>query len=91
MKPKVSQTFSYWIDPSHGWIQVPEQMLHELGIATQITSYSYKGKECVYLEEDVDMQTFFKAYKSKHGLNPCLLEHQLEDFAFIRKLPSYEH
>lgn len=91
MKPKINHTFPYWIDAAHGWLQVPEQMLHELDIASQITSYSYKGRGYAFLEEDVDMQTFFKAYKSKHGLNPCLLEHYLEDFAFIRKLPSYEH
>lgn len=48
-------------DPGHGWLQVPMDMIHKLGIASKITGYSYQDKTNVYLEEDCDLTTLFQA------------------------------
>lgn len=55
-------TYHAYSDPGHGWLKVPRKELHELGIADQITPYSYERGEWVYLEEDADLSTFAKAH-----------------------------
>ena len=60
----------YIQDPGHGWLEVPETMLAELGIANKITDYSYRRGTMVYLEEDLDMRTFLDAcYADKQLIN----------------------
>jgi len=49
-------------DPGHGWYKVPRSLLIKLGIADNITGYSYQYGDNVYLEEDQDMTTFLMAY-----------------------------
>lgn len=51
-------------DPGHGWVKVPAALLFELGIAEQITRYSYMLNEFAYLEEDQDASTLFTALKA---------------------------
>lgn len=51
----------YITDPGHGWLEVPKTLLAELGIQDKITPYSYENGSMVYLEEDLDMQTFISA------------------------------
>jgi hypothetical protein len=60
---KVYKAFS---DAGHGWIQVPITELIRLGIADQITSYSYMFGNNAYLEEDCDYSTWLAA-KNQHG------------------------
>ena len=48
-------------DSRHSWLQVPLLELVSLGIAHEISSYSYMCGTYAYLEEDVDMQTFRRA------------------------------
>ena len=55
------ETFTYYTDPGHGWVEVSRSLLHELGIADKITSYSYQRGEDVFLEEDCDLLTFARA------------------------------
>lgn len=45
-------------DSGHSWLAVPINELKELGIADQISSYSYQDKDIAYLEEDCDMPLF---------------------------------
>ena len=52
--------FNFYADPSHGWLKVPMSLLRELGIANQITPYSYRRGNDAYLEEDCDVATFIK-------------------------------
>lgn len=59
--------YKYFQDPGHGWIKVPVTELVDLGIAEQITTYSYlspSGK-FAYLEEDMDAGTFLQAKRSR--------------------------
>ncbi len=47
--------FHYYSDPGHCWLKVRISLLEELGIADQISSYSYVMGEWAYLE-DRDVQ-----------------------------------
>ena len=51
-------------DPGHGWARVPRRLLHQLGIAQDITPYSYQRGTLVYLEEDCDLTTLVCALKA---------------------------
>ena len=54
-------SYTYFKDPGHGWLRVKRTELESLGIAGDITPYSYAKGQWVYLEEDLDMATFMKA------------------------------
>lgn len=54
--------FTFFTDPSHGWIKVPKALLVKLGIADKITPYSYVRGDYVYLEEDLDWSIFANAF-----------------------------
>lgn len=66
------KTFDYIQDPGHGWIKTPVKLLVELGIANEISSYSYYRDGFAYLEEDCDASRFFNAYKARFGIDPKL-------------------
>jgi hypothetical protein len=53
--------YRYIQDPGHGWIEVPRAELNALGIARQISLYSYQLGDWVYLEEDCDAGAWIKA------------------------------
>jgi len=55
-------------DWSHGWLSVKRKELDELGIADDITPYSYQRGQSVYLEEDYDMITYLRA-QERRGVN----------------------
>ena len=81
-------TYTYHHDAGHGWLEVPFDDLIELDIAKEITPFSYVKKDTVFLEEDQDMSTFFKAYREKFGKKP---EYTTEgDGDWIRDLRMYE-
>lgn len=50
--------FTFFSDPGHGWVKVPLALIKELGIARDITQYSYIKGDWVYLEEDCDAYLF---------------------------------
>jgi len=69
---------------------VKRKELVNLGILNVITPFSYESRtgKTVYLEEDEDMDTFWKAYIAKTGQKPeCKILHQ--ENIFVRKLPSF--
>jgi hypothetical protein len=51
----------YYTDAGHGWFKVDKALLIKLGIAGDISSYSYQRNSSVYLEEDCDAGRLFKA------------------------------
>jgi hypothetical protein len=51
----------FYSDPGHGWFKVERALLFKLGIADDITAYSYQRRAHVYLEEDCDAGRLFKA------------------------------
>lgn len=65
MKEKVF-TITVYSDPGHAWGKVKRSVLHNLGIADNITSYSYQRGEYVYLEEDCDLSTLCMALNHRN-------------------------
>jgi hypothetical protein len=75
-------------DPSHAWGQVPHSLIHDLGIAKDISSYSYQDDKCAYLEEDCDLALFLDKAKDK-GLNITFRERHFDHDCAIRNYPRY--
>ena len=51
----------YIQDSGHGWFKVKIDALVKLGIAEQISGYSYWRGDWAYLEEDCDASRYFAA------------------------------
>jgi len=82
------KTFPFISDPAHGWVKVPMSVLKELGIESDITSYSYRKGDIAYLEEDVDAMKFIDAFEKKFGVKPKF-EERIVNRTQIRNYPSY--
>lgn len=52
-------------DPGHGWAEVPMQLIRDLGIADQISSFSYRLGDTAYLEEDCDAALLIRTLHSR--------------------------
>lgn len=75
--------YIFYSNPSHGWLEVSMEELFRLGIAGNITPFSYRYENTAWLEEDDDMSCFLAA---KAALN--------EPVQFIKRdgkpqVPSY--
>jgi hypothetical protein len=55
---------NYYQDPGHGWIKCNKSLLQKLGIAGDISNYSYMRGDCAYLEEDGDASRLLEAAKA---------------------------
>ena len=51
----------YHEDGGHGWLKVSKVIINALGIASEISGYSYEYNGQVYLEEDLDAAIYLKA------------------------------
>lgn len=58
-------TKKFYADPGHGWLAVKAKELAQLGIAGDISAYSYTRGDSVYLEEDSDASKYMQAMKDK--------------------------
>jgi hypothetical protein len=56
-----TMTLQYYTDPGHGWAKVNRQVLVDLGIAEDISAYSYMRGDFAYLEEDCDLARLMAA------------------------------
>ncbi len=66
-------------DPGHSWLEVPIKDVRDSGAYDKITAYSpIKGSK-MYLEEDCDMYTFYKAMKDK-GYTINITDVHVDDF-----------
>jgi len=45
---------TFYTDPGHGWLRVRKEVLFELGIHKDISTFSYHNGRYAYLEEDCD-------------------------------------
>ena len=62
-----TRQYLYITDPGHGWLAVPSTTIRKLGIAQDISSYSYvshSGKT-VYCEEDCDAPIVVEALRAR--------------------------
>jgi len=81
-------SYSFHIDPGHGWLAVRHDDLAALGLsAVDFTACSHIDERNIYLEEDCDAGKFIDAYKAKHGRAPDILERHSNSDSFIRRRP----
>lgn len=59
-----SLTLNFYTDPGHGWAKVNKKVLNDLGIAEQISAYSYQRGDYAYLEEDWDLSQLMTAARA---------------------------
>lgn len=82
-------SFKYYSDPGHGWVKVPHALLARLGIADNITPWSYTRGEYAYLEQDSDLSTFHNAMLAK-AITPRYISSSTRDKSSkIRSYDSY--
>ena len=82
------ESFDFYSDPGHGWLEVPMLAIKYLDIADRISEYSYVYFGNVYLEEDEDMSTFFTAYRVHYGKEPVTVQ-KFDDEQRIRTYGNY--
>jgi hypothetical protein len=89
-----TQKLTFHCDPSHGWLEVPREDIDALGIADQISAYSYamaathKRAGMVYLEEDCDASLFLDAAKAA-GWTIQIVEKYTAEDSPICKYPAF--
>jgi hypothetical protein len=76
----------FYSDPGHGWGAVKRKVLDELGIADQITHFSYQKGQTVYLEEDSDLP----ALVTKLALNGVTVEYEQHSTGRRSPIRSYD-
>ena len=81
-------TLNYYQDSGHGWVKVKLSLLQKLGIAEQISTYSYMRKDSVYLEEDCDLNRLYEAL-DKLGITLKLREFNAREKR--SKIRSYDY
>lgn len=86
-KPRTMK-FDFFSDPSHGWVKVPKALLANLGIANQISRWSYMRNGYAYLEEDSDATKFVNALQAK-GIGVEWRSHIADKQSKIRKYEPY--
>jgi hypothetical protein len=75
-------------DPSHGWAEIPHNLIHELGIGQKISRYSYTDQHYAYLEEDCDLALFMQNAEGK-GWEIQFKDKHTNNDSFIRNFPRY--
>ena len=60
-----TKTIQFYADPGHGWAKVKKSELASLGIAHQISPYSYERGDYAYLEEDCDLSLYIDALRAR--------------------------
>lgn len=88
---KIAQkmVFNYHSDAGHGWLAVKLTLVRELGLAKEISQYSYMQGQSAYLEEDCDMAKFITAFKAKFGFEPQINELNPKDRSMIRSFKRF--
>lgn len=86
--------YRYVNDPGHGWVGVPKSELNRLGIADQISTYSYVEGETVWLEEDCDLTRWVNCHgvtdsKTWRAFSEAHIVSEYVNATHIRDLPSY--
>ena len=77
-------------DSGHGWLEVPQFLLPVLGIKNHISRYSYQRDDKVFLEEDLDLSTFFEAIKYHNIPHPLFHTVSNTDRSEIRLYDDYK-
>jgi len=84
----IKRDLAFIVDPGHGWLSVKTSDIQALGIAKDITSYSYRFNDRAYLEEDVDTGLFLEAAK-KAGWEIKVKVSRCNCYSRIRRMPRW--
>ena len=87
---KFYEVVTFHEDARHGWLEVPKSWLKKLGIAHEISGFSYEKDGSVYLEEDADLSIFLNAVDKYITWSPNLLKKSYQTDSRIRTYPHYE-
>jgi len=79
----------WYTDPSHGWLKVKYSELEELGIQCEISSFSYRNGDDVYLEEDCDAMKYLNAVNKNGGAIYFRTGHDALRSSPVRNFDSY--
>lgn len=85
----MTKTYPFYSDSGHGWLRVPMTMVHNLGIARLISSYSYVNGKFAYLEEDLDASIFTDALTASN-IKFKFKYHSCDGRSRIRTYDSYK-
>jgi len=88
-----ADTYTFFEDGGHGWLQVPKLELIALGIEKEITGYSYMRGAYAYLEEDLDLTTYLNAkYHSMYERQLFMkgTQNKYQDNSDIRNFQHYQ-
>lgn len=69
------QRYRFHADPGHGWLEVECEELRHLGIATDVSPFSYREGSTAFLEEDCDLTRFVEAKFARGEPVPYVYEH----------------
>ena len=83
-------TYRFITDPGHGWLEVPRAELDALGIANQISAYSYQRDDMTYLEEDCDFAVFHRAKEAAGQPYQDKIVRVYQENTFVRDLPRFQ-
>lgn len=61
-----TKTILFYSDPGHGWAKVSKKELVKLGIANEISSFSYENGDFAFLEEDSDLEKYIMALRARN-------------------------
>jgi hypothetical protein len=75
-------------DSGHGWVGIDYATIDQLGIATEISPYSYRGQTMAWLEEDRDAEILLRAL-SCAGIKYRVRDEHIDGDAPIRMLPRW--
>lgn len=79
---------NFMADPSHGWGEIPLDLIQELGISGQISRYSYRRGDNAYLEEDCDLTLFMQSAEAK-GWIIKFIEHHTNNDSVVRSYQRF--
>lgn len=80
------KAFTFFSDPSHGWLKVERADAFELGLtASDFSKFTYIGDHgAFFLEEDCDAPKFLRAFEARHGAKPVINERHTNANSSIR-------
>ena len=83
-------TVIVYSDAGHAWGKVKREVLRNLGIAHQVSPYSYQRNDYAYLEEDCDLFLLQQAM-DKNNVRLKFVERRTDGRSKIRSYERYEH
>ena len=90
MNNTMKKTFTIIVynDPGHAWAKVKKAVLVNLGIAGDISPYSYQRGDYAYLEEDCDLPRLCQRL-NEHGTVVKFVERHSNNSSRIRSYERY--